>query len=102
MEIKEYTKVLSQEEQEKLAADSWKDYLKRNKSVIVDLFQGQLKNTMKCKECGYLKYQYEPFMYLTLPLKEAARNQKVTIKSCLDEFLSEEILDGDIKWYLTF
>eukprot|EP00825_Cyclidium_porcatum_P028290 TRINITY_DN3058_c0_g1_i1.p1 TRINITY_DN3058_c0_g1~~TRINITY_DN3058_c0_g1_i1.p1 ORF type:complete len:628 (-),score=146.91 TRINITY_DN3058_c0_g1_i1:3-1886(-) len=99
VEIKEYTKLLSQEEQEKLAADSWKDYLKRNKSVIVDLFQGQLKNTIKCLECGFMKYQFEPFMYLTLPLQDVNRNQKVSIQNCLDQFLKEEQLEDNEKWF---
>jgi hypothetical protein len=29
------------------AIDSWKNYLRRNRSLVVDLFQGQLKNTCK-------------------------------------------------------
>lgn len=35
----------------KLATDSWEGYMKRNDSVIVDLFQGQYKITLVCPEC---------------------------------------------------
>lgn len=34
-----------------LARNSWEGYMKRNDSVIVDLFQGQYKSTLVCPEC---------------------------------------------------
>lgn len=34
-----------------LARDSWQGYMKRNDSVIVDLFQGQYRSTLVCPEC---------------------------------------------------
>jgi ubiquitin carboxyl-terminal hydrolase 4/11/15 len=34
-----------------LARESWDGYLKRNDSVIVDLFQGQYRSTLVCPEC---------------------------------------------------
>lgn len=34
-----------------LANKSWEGYMKRNDSVIVDLFQGQYKSTLVCPEC---------------------------------------------------
>jgi len=36
----------------KLASSSWEGYMKRNDSVIVDLFQGQYKSTLVCPECN--------------------------------------------------
>jgi ubiquitin carboxyl-terminal hydrolase 4/11/15 len=35
----------------KLALTSWQGYMKRNDSVIVDLFQGQYRSTLVCPEC---------------------------------------------------
>ncbi|THH21501.1 hypothetical protein EW146_g63 [Bondarzewia mesenterica] len=52
----------------KLARDSWEGYMKRNDSVIVDLFQGQYKSTLVCPECQKISITFDPFMYLTLPL----------------------------------
>jgi ubiquitin carboxyl-terminal hydrolase 4/11/15 len=34
-----------------LARESWEGYLRRNDSVIVDLFQGQYRSTLVCPEC---------------------------------------------------
>ncbi|EGR34270.1 ubiquitin carboxyl-terminal hydrolase family protein, putative [Ichthyophthirius multifiliis] len=83
----------------KLAAESWGDYLQQNKSVIVDLFQGQLKNTLKCLKCQFIKYTFGPFMYLTLPLKNKPSQQKVTLEECIQQFLETEILNNDNKWF---
>ncbi|KAG6850558.1 hypothetical protein H0H93_011757 [Arthromyces matolae] len=52
----------------KLAKTSWEGYMKRNDSVIVDLFQGQYKSTLICPECEKVSITFDPFMYLTLPL----------------------------------
>lgn len=43
------------EELVKLANLSWEGYLKRNDSVIVDLFQGQYKSTLVCPECAKVR-----------------------------------------------
>ncbi|KAI0032314.1 hypothetical protein K488DRAFT_12425, partial [Vararia minispora EC-137] len=52
----------------KLAKDSWEGYMKRNDSVIVDLFQSQYRSTLICPECNKVSVTFDPFMYLTLPL----------------------------------
>ncbi|KAH9167465.1 hypothetical protein EDB89DRAFT_1997415 [Lactarius sanguifluus] len=52
----------------KLARSSWQGYMKRNDSVIVDLFQGQYRSTLVCPECKKVSITFDPFMYLTLPL----------------------------------
>ncbi|KAF9813978.1 hypothetical protein IEO21_05349 [Rhodonia placenta] len=51
-----------------LAQNSWEGYMKRNDSVIVDLFQGQYQSTLVCPECAKVSITFDPFMYLTLPL----------------------------------
>jgi hypothetical protein len=41
-----------------VAQESWEAYLKRNQSQIVDLFQGQLKSTVRfacCQQCASLQ-----------------------------------------------
>ncbi|GBE86464.1 cysteine proteinase [Sparassis crispa] len=52
----------------RLANESWDGYMKRNDSVIVDLFQGQYQSTLVCPECDKVSITFDPFMYLTLPL----------------------------------
>ncbi|KIL69318.1 hypothetical protein M378DRAFT_184496 [Amanita muscaria Koide BX008] len=51
-----------------LANRSWEGYMRRNDSVIVDLFQGQYQSTLVCPECSKVSITFDPFMYLTLPL----------------------------------
>ncbi|KIR27707.1 ubiquitin carboxyl-terminal hydrolase 4/11/15 [Cryptococcus deuterogattii R265] len=62
-----------------LGKECWDGYKKRNDSVIVDLFQGQLKSTLVCPECHKESITFDPFMYLTVPLPIAQNRQfKVT------------------------
>ena len=90
---------------EKQAANSWKNYLLRNKSIIVDLFQGQLKSTLKCLTCSYTSNKFESFMYLSVPVPdEADLSQKklkegVDLSDCIKEFTKEEMLEKDEKWF---
>eukprot|EP01105_Mastigella_eilhardi_P010953 TRINITY_DN252_c0_g1_i1.p1 TRINITY_DN252_c0_g1~~TRINITY_DN252_c0_g1_i1.p1 ORF type:complete len:1046 (+),score=230.04 TRINITY_DN252_c0_g1_i1:252-3140(+) len=51
-----------------VAEEAWKAHLLRNMSVIVDLFQGQLKSTLVCPDCKTKSVTFDPFMYLSLPL----------------------------------
>ena len=80
---------------------AWESYLKRNKSIIVDLFQGQLRNTMKCLKCKYEQIGFDPFMYLSLPIPKHStpNDDTVSLDDCMQLFLSEEHLIGNNKWY---
>lgn len=42
-----------------LGRECWEGYKKRNDSVIVDLFQGQLKSTLVCPECNKVSEQVD-------------------------------------------
>ncbi len=58
-------------DEEILAIESWKTYLLRNRSIIVDLFQGQLRNVLKCLTCNYESKKFDPLMYLSLPIVQS-------------------------------
>jgi ubiquitin carboxyl-terminal hydrolase 8 len=77
------------------AIESWKNYLLRNKSLIVDLFQGQVRSTCSCRQCGHRNIRFEPFMYLSLPISDSCRS----VEDCLKLYLAEEDLTGDNQWY---
>jgi len=51
-----------------VAAESWQNYLKRNSSIIVDIFHGLLKSTLVCPDCFKVSVTFDPFCYLSLPL----------------------------------
>jgi ubiquitin C-terminal hydrolase len=44
----------------------WKNHLRKNDSIIIDLFYGQLRNKIICDECKNNSITYEPFMILPL------------------------------------
>jgi len=88
------------------AVMAWQNYLMRNRSIVVDLFQGQLRNTMTCRNrhkrqadgtagCGHRNIKFEPFMYLSLPIS----NDTFTLDECLDLYCTEETMVGDNQWY---
>jgi len=56
------------EDDETIANQAWEDHLSRNKSIIVDLFQGQFKSTVECPSCNKVSVTFDPFMYLQLPI----------------------------------
>ncbi|KAK2185909.1 hypothetical protein NP493_217g02044 [Ridgeia piscesae] len=51
-----------------VAEEAWENHLLRNRSIIVDLFHGQLKSCVRCKQCGHTSVRFDPFTYLSLPL----------------------------------
>ncbi|XP_053572728.1 ubiquitin carboxyl-terminal hydrolase 15 [Bombina bombina] len=51
-----------------VAEEAWENHIKRNDSVIVDIFHGLFKSTLVCPECAKISVTFDPFCYLTLPL----------------------------------
>ncbi|GJN89152.1 hypothetical protein Rhopal_002126-T1 [Rhodotorula paludigena] len=86
---------------EVIAADlEWTRYRERNDSVIVDFFQGQLRNRMECLHCQQVLYTtsttFSPLQTLSLSLPAPTAQQKtVSLAHCIDEFLQEEIMHGN-------
>ncbi|XP_042906047.1 ubiquitin carboxyl-terminal hydrolase 32 isoform X2 [Parasteatoda tepidariorum] len=53
---------------EEVAFEAWENHVRREQSIIVDLFHGQLQSTVTCKVCGHTSVRFDPFNYLSLPL----------------------------------
>ncbi|KAL1501454.1 hypothetical protein ABEB36_006770 [Hypothenemus hampei] len=53
---------------EVVADEAWQYHLKRENSIITDLFHGQLKSKVTCKTCGHESVKFDPFNHLSLPL----------------------------------
>ena len=47
-------------------------HLKRNESLIQDLFFGQFKSTVICSECHTSSKKYDPFMTLPVPIPQTS------------------------------
>ncbi|EGR28359.1 ubiquitin carboxyl-terminal hydrolase family protein, putative [Ichthyophthirius multifiliis] len=53
---------------EETSNQAWQNYLKRNKSIIVDLMVGQFKSTLNCPTCKKISVTFDPFMSLSVPV----------------------------------
>lgn len=77
------------------AASAWKESLLYNASIIIDLFQGQYKSTLKCVKCSYEFTTFENFMMLTVPIPNV---MECTLDMCIKEFAKEEVLNNQDRW----
>jgi hypothetical protein len=57
------------------AEDAWQRHLQRNRSVLVDLFQGQLMSEVTCQSCKRNSRTFDPFMLLSVPLPKHSEKQ---------------------------
>jgi len=64
---------------EEISKEYWRGFLRREKSLFVDLFYGQLKSRVQCTRCGYISLSFDPFNVLSLPIPNA-KNMSFTIK----------------------
>ncbi|GMF36015.1 unnamed protein product [Phytophthora fragariaefolia] len=53
-----------------VAQEEWKQFLRRNDSIIVDNFMGQLRSHVTCSnpECGNESITFDPYMSLSVPI----------------------------------
>ncbi|XP_064880257.1 ubiquitin carboxyl-terminal hydrolase 32-like isoform X1 [Oncorhynchus nerka] len=63
-----------------VALEAWENHLLRNRSIVVDLFHGQLKSQVKCKTCGHISARFDPFNFLSLPLPmDSSMHLEITV-----------------------
>ena len=74
---KEIKEKKDSEDDDQAALRWWKCHLKREDSIIVNLFHGQYKNKVICSECGKNSITYDPFMFLSLPIPSGRYNIKI-------------------------
>ena len=61
------------ESDEDCAKRYWECNLRRNDSIITDLFCGQFKSTITCPDCGFINITFDPFETLNLPMLSQTR-----------------------------
>lgn len=72
---------------DEVACEAWENHALRNRSVVVDLFHGQLQSTVTCKVCGHTSVRFDPFNFLSLPLP---------MESCVHVEVVVVRLDGSV------
>ncbi|RLN86385.1 hypothetical protein BBJ28_00005012 [Nothophytophthora sp. Chile5] len=65
-----------------VAGDEWQQFLRRNDSVIVDNFMGQLRSHVTCSDpaCGNESITFDPYMNLSVPIPS---NESVVVQAQL-------------------
>ncbi|OUM68860.1 hypothetical protein PIROE2DRAFT_31589, partial [Piromyces sp. E2] len=99
--FEEYPDMNKMEDME-AAKTSWDLHIRRENSIIVDLFYGQYRSINICQTCNTKRLNFEPFVYLTLPIPENQEIEvpiQVLLNECIDEFIKEEILTDENKWF---
>ena len=85
---KEYIELKEKQENEtdeQCARRFWDCNLRRNDSIITDLFCGQFKSTITCPDCGYINITFDPFDTINLPMINRNKNRHGN-GDILDEF----------------
>lgn len=80
---------------ELIARNYWQKYLTADKSILVDIFQGQIKNTITCLSCNIVKNTFECIMYYSLSIP---KDNNCTLKKCLKMFSKEEKMEKNDKY----
>ena len=78
---KEYIELNAKKEwetEEQCSKRFWDNYLKRNDSIITDLFCGQIKSTLKCPQCGFINITFDPFNTLNLNIPKRKTNDYIS------------------------
>ena len=76
---KEYIEMKEKSENEKdvdCAKRFWECNLKRNDSIVTDLFCGQYKSTITCPKCGNINITFDPFDTVNLPLLTQVKRRR--------------------------
>ena len=76
----------SNETDEECSKRFWEANLKRNDSIITDLFCGQFKSTITCPKCKRVSITFEPFYSINLPIKGRKKQNNIVQKKILKEY----------------
>ncbi|XP_060805897.1 ubiquitin carboxyl-terminal hydrolase 8-like isoform X2 [Amyelois transitella] len=71
---------------------AWYEYTKSKESLILQLFYGQIKSTVRCTTCGKQSVTYESFSNLSLELP--ANANRCSLSDCLKLYLNGETIPG--------
>ena len=72
IEVKEDSDTIDTTELE-LSNECWANTIRKNASYFYDLFFGQMKSTLTCKDCNKIKIKYENFSAVELPIFEGKK-----------------------------
>ena len=74
------------ESDEECARRYWECNLRRNDSIITDLFCGQYKSTITCPDCGNINITFDPFDTINLPLLTQIKKKYYSYNESIEKF----------------
>lgn len=75
----------------------WNNFLKKNHSVIIDIFTGLAMTETKCFGCNFVNFKFDPFNIISLPIPIST--EETTLDYCLSKyFTTGEHLKDDNKY----
>ena len=63
-----------------VAGEFWEALKKRDDSIFVKLFYGQLKSRVNCSICGHVSITFDPYNVLSVPIPRQSNSSTYTIK----------------------
>ena len=76
----------------------WNNFLKRNQSILIDMFYGQLKSCVICPNCNYRSINFNSFLSLELSIN-LNKNYKVINIEFIDYFRESPNINFNIILY---
>jgi len=64
---------------ESISKEYWNFFKKREQSIFIDLFYGQLKSKVQCTRCGFVSLSFDAFNMLSLPIPTQTK-MNITLK----------------------
>ena len=64
---------------EEKSIKDWNNFLKRNQSILIDLFYGQYKSCVICPKCNFKSINFNSFLSLELPITENKNYMTISI-----------------------
>jgi ubiquitin C-terminal hydrolase len=84
--------IIDPTDNDQIASDKcWDTFRKRNKSKIIEIFNGQIKTSYKCSACDYKERNFEVFSQLILPIADVGHD----LKDCLELYFT---FNQSTKW----
>jgi len=65
---------------EVVAAEFWEGLKRRDNSIFVKLFYGQLKSRVNCSICGHVSITFDPYNVLSVPIPRQTTNLTYVIR----------------------
>ncbi|KAJ0394465.1 hypothetical protein ATCC90586_010003 [Pythium insidiosum] len=70
-----------------------------NETLVNDLYQGTMKDYVKCLDCGYESSRNDEFLDLSLVIRPFGSSQMMkSVEEAIELYLKPEVLNGDNQW----